>query len=412
MIAASPQTSRGFRRVMRCDLDCFFAAVEILDHPALAGKPVVVGGDPDRRGVVSTANYTARQYGVHSAMSAAVARRLCPHAVFLRPRFERYRELSARVMAILDDYFITRERVSIDEAYGELPPGLPGCRRALDIAREIKARVQQETGLVISIGVAGNKSLSKLASDCSKPDGCLIIKPGEELAFLHPLPVGRLLGVGPHTRERLERLGLTTIGQLAQASLPDLQAHFGKQGHWLWQLANAEDNRPVVSEHGPPKSISREQTYERDIADIERAAAQIQRLAERVAADASDEQVLGQTVHIKVKWSDFHQITRQCALPRATNAPEDIAQAALRLLHTTIAPLLNASNDSNASAAIRLLGVGLSNITDPRHAQDKGYLRNLRTPHSIVQLLLFPDLPEAYPSASDDPNLPSASANN
>src|SRR5512146_1396450 len=176
MFMLTPES--GFRRVMHADLDCFFAAVEELDDPSLRGRPVIVGGDPDRRGVVSTANYIARRYGVHSAQSAALARRLCPRAVFLRPRFARYRELSERVMAVLDDYVTVREQVSIDEAYGELPPGAPGCRPAVAIGTEIKARVREEIGLVISIGAGRNKTIAKLASDLSKPDGLLVVKPG------------------------------------------------------------------------------------------------------------------------------------------------------------------------------------------------------------------------------------------
>src|SRR5689334_5663254 len=155
-MVALPNDGIPVRRVMHCDLDCFFAAVEELDNPALRGRPVIVGGDPDRRGVVSTANYVARRYGVHSAMAAAIARRLCPHAVFLRPRFERYKELSRHVMTILDDTFEVREQVSIDEAYGELPPGVPGCRPAEAIARELRSRVHEEIGLTISVGVAQN----------------------------------------------------------------------------------------------------------------------------------------------------------------------------------------------------------------------------------------------------------------
>src|SRR5579863_4769051 len=157
------------RRVMHADLDCFFAAVEELDDPSLRGRPVIVGGDPDRRGVVSTANYAARRFGVHSAMSAAMARRLCPQAVFLRPHFDRYKALSRQVMDILDDFFVVREQVSVDEAYGELAPAIHGCQPAEQIARAIKARVQDETGLVISIGAGRTKTIAKLASDLSKP---------------------------------------------------------------------------------------------------------------------------------------------------------------------------------------------------------------------------------------------------
>jgi DNA polymerase IV len=303
---------------------------------------------------VSTANYAARVFGVHSAMAAAVARRLCPRGIFLRPRFERYRELSARVMAILDDYFMVREQVSIDEAYGELEPGLPGCRPAEALARELKARVLAETGLVVSVGVATSMSLAKLASDYGKPDGCVLIRPGHERAFLHPLPVGRLAGVGPHTRERLEQLGMRTVGQVAAARPAELERRFGKHGRWLWELANARDDRPVLGEHGPPKSVSRERTYERDIADMERSSEQVRWLAEEVARRAAREDVRGRTVTLKVKWADFRLMTRQQSLPEATNAAEVIAGAALALLEQEVAPLLG------AEAAIRLLGVGLS----------------------------------------------------
>jgi DNA polymerase-4 len=341
---------------MHCDLDCFFAAVEELDNPALRGRPVVVGGDPNRRGVVSTANYVARRYGVHSAMAAALARRLCPHAVFLRPRFERYKELSRRVMAILDDSFDVREQVSIDEAYGELPPGVRGCRPAELIGRELRARVRAETGLTISVGVAQSKSLAKLASDLCKPDGLLVVRPGTEEAFLAPLGVGKLSGVGPHTRERLERLGIATVGQLARADLRDLERHLGKHGRWLHQLANARDDRPVVAEHGPPKSVSHEDTYERDITSLDVAAERIREQSAAVSRRARAKDLSGRTVHLKVKWSDFSVISRQRALGAPTDAAETIAEAALDLLQAEVGPLLAEGK------AIRLLGVGLHGI--------------------------------------------------
>ncbi len=347
----------GFRRVIHADLDCFFAAVEELDDPSLRGRPVIVGGDPDRRGVVSTANYVARRYGVHSAQSAAVARRLCPRAVFLRPRFERYRELSERVMAILDDYVTVREQVSIDEAYGELPPGLPGCRPALAIGAEIKARVRDEIGLVISIGAGRNKTIAKLASDLSKPDGLMIVKPGEELAFLHPLPVGRLNGVGPHTREKLEALSILTIGDLAARPHEELAAMLGKQGDWLWRLAHAEDERPIIADYGPPKSVSSEDTFDRDIADLDRAAEQVARLARLTATRAERQRLLGRGVTLKVRWADFRIMTRQRPLAGATANGDIIAATALDLLSSEIGPMLK------EGGAIRLLGVGLHHIT-------------------------------------------------
>jgi DNA polymerase IV len=355
----------GFRRVMHADLDCFFAAVEELDDPSLRGRPVIVGGDPDRRGVVSTANYIARRYGVHSAQSAAVARRLCPRAIFLRPRFARYRELSEQVMAILDDYMTIREQVSIDEAYGELPPGLPGCQPAQAIGAEIKRRVRDETGLVISIGAGRNKTIAKLASDLSKPDGLLVVKPGEELDFLHPLPVGRLNGVGPQTRVRLEALGLLTIGDVAARPHDELVAQFGKHGDWLWRLARGEDDRPVVADYGPPKSVSCEDTFDRDIADLDRAAEQVARLARLVGERVTRQRLTGRGVTLKVRWSDYRIMTRQRPLARATADGAEIAAAALDLLRREIGPLLA------AGSAIRLLGVGIHAITAEDEAPDQ-----------------------------------------
>ncbi|WIG62074.1 MAG: DNA polymerase IV [Ktedonobacterales bacterium] len=381
---------QGFRRVMHCDLDCFFAAVEELDNPYLAGKPVIVGGDPDRRGVVSTANYRARRHGVHSAMSAAVARRLCPNAVFLRPHFERYRMLSDQVMAILDDYFVTREQVSVDEAYGELPPGVPGCRHAVDIALDIKARVLRETGLIISVGVGRNKCIAKLASDRAKPDGCLIVMPGREDAFLHTLPVGCLPGVGPHTRAKLERMGITLVSELARTNVEALQMQFGKTGSWLWRLAHGEDDRCVVSDHGPPKSLSRECTYERDIADLERAQDHVRALAEKVARDAEKKRVLGRSITLKVKWHNFEITTRQTMLPAPTRAPDVLGIAARHLLATHFSPLLTADH------AIRLLGVGLSNLlseSHPGHAQGIIQLPLFSSDEPSADFTLLPDNP-------------------
>lgn len=356
-----PET--GFRRVMHADLDCFFAAVEELDDPSLRGRPVIVGGDPDRRGVVSTANYAARRFGVHSAQSAAMARRLCPRGVFLRPRFDRYRELSTQVMAILDDYMVVREQVSIDEAYGELEPGLPGCRPAQVIGAEIRARVLDEIGLVISIGAGRSKTIAKLASDLTKPDGLLIVKPGDELAFLHPLPVGRLTGVGPHTRERLEGLGLLTIGDLAARPRAELTSLLGKTGDWLWRRSQGQDDRPVIADHGPPKSVSTEDTFDRDIADLDRAAEQVKRLAAHTADRAKRQRVTGRGVTLKVRWSDFRIMTRQRSLARATDDPGAITEAALDLLTHEIGPLIA------AGGAIRLLGVGLHGITAGDHVE-------------------------------------------
>lgn len=375
---------KGFRRVLHADLDCFFAAVEELDDPMLRGRPVIVGGDPSRRGVVSTANYVARRYGIASAMAAAQARRLCPQAIFLRPRFDRYRELSRRVMAILEDAVLALEQVSVDEAYGELPPGLPGCERAETIARRIKARVLDETGLVISIGVARNKSLAKLASDLSKPDGCLVVYPDQEETFLRPLPVGRLNGVGPHTRERLERLGLRIVADLAARDPRELEALLGKHGRWLWQLAHGQDDRPVETEREPPKSISHENTYERDIADSERVVRHTRDLALAVARRAAAKGMIGRTITVKVKWANFAILTRQQSLPQPTAQGDLLADAAEAVARQQIIPLLDGER------AIRLLGVALSGLGPADGAA--GFVRQVRAGYGLVQPSLWEPL--------------------
>lgn len=385
-----PPSGQGYRRVMHCDLDCFYAAVEELDDPRLRGKPVVVGGDPDRRGVVSTANYVARRFGVHSAMSAAQARRLCPSAIFLRPRFERYRELSRQVMGILDEQCVTLEQVSIDEAYGELPPGVVGCVPAQRIAAEVKTRVREATGLTISVGVARNKALAKLASDLSKPDGLLIVRPGTEASFLRPLDVGRLNGVGPQTRARLAAMGIETVGQLEQRSQEELGAALGKHGHWLWSLAHGRDDRPVVADHGPPKSISHEDTFERDIADLERAATEVRRLAEQTAQSAQRKGLVGRSVTLKTRWSDFHIMTRQQPLAAATAEPEPVVAAALDLLEREVGPLLA------AGGALRLLGVGLQGITP----KDEPLWATRAAAHGYYQPPLFAHRPARDEEAS------------
>lgn len=374
-ILSAQGSRRAKRRIMHCDMDCFFAAVEELDDPSLAGKPVIVGGDPERRGVVSTANYIARRFGVRSAMSAAQARRLCPQAVFLTPHFERYREVSHAVMAILADYFAVTERVSIDEAYGELPSSGVAWRPAEAIARDIKRCVREEVGLTVSIGAGQSKSVAKLASDLSKPDGCLVVTPARTLDFLWPLPVGLLHGVGPRTRATLQSAGYLTVGQLAQAQPATMQCALGQHGLWLWRLANGQDDRPVVAQHGPPKSISRECTYDHDIAELARIEREVERMAVHVARSAAEQHLPARTVTLKLRWSDFHSATRQTQMVPPTCEQTTIVKEALGLLHREFASVIQLDR------AVRLVGVGLSGFPVARSVDRRGW----------AQLPLFPD---------------------
>jgi DNA polymerase-4 len=349
------------RTILHVDLDAFYASVEVLDNPALAGQPVLVGGTGPR-GVVAAASYEARRFGVHSAMPMGRARRLCPQAVVLPPRFDAYAAKSRAVHEIFAAFTPVIEPIALDEAFLDVT----GARRLFgtgaEIGAAIRARVRAETGLTASVGVAPNKLLAKLASDDAKPDGMLVVEPGGELAFLHPHPVGRLWGVGPATLARLERFGVETIGDLAalpEASLVDAlgRAH----GHQLHELACGRDERPVEPDR-ETKSIGQEETFPRDVADREALRREVQRMAERVGTRLRDSAAVpgspeahhalaGRTVTLKVRFPDFRTITRSATLPEPFSVSSEIARLALALLDKV-----------DTAGGVRLLGVSVSNL--------------------------------------------------
>lgn len=344
--------------MLHVDLDAFYASVEQLLDPRLRGLPVVVGGT-GRRGVVSAASYEARRFGVHSAMPTERARRLCPDGVFLAPRTDTYRELSAEVFAILESFTPLVEPISIDEAFLDVA----GVRRLFgsgpEIARRIRERVHGETGLTCSVGVATTKLVAKLASGDAKPDGSTVVAPGEELSFLHRRPVGDLWGVGPATRERLERLGVRTVGDLARVPLDSLVRSVGAaQGAHLHALAWNDDERTVTSDRAA-KSISAEETFPDDVADGEVLRGEVRHLAHRVGARLREGRLRGRTVTLKVRSGDFRTATRSATLEEPTDHDEELARAALDLLASV-----------EAGAGLRLVGVGASNLqTDRFHQQ-------------------------------------------
>jgi DNA polymerase-4 len=304
------------RKIVHVDMDAFYAAIEQLDHPELRGRPVIVGGDPAGRGVVSTASYEARKFGVHSAMPAAQARRLCPQAVFLRPRFARYQEVSQQIRAILYSYTPLVEPISLDEAFLDLT----GTERLLgpaeEVAREIKRRVREETGLTCSVGVGPNKFLAKLASSLAKPDGFLVVREGEELAFLEDLPIERLWGVGEATAKRLRGLGITTVGQLRGLALEELLDKFGSLGRSLYELARGIDRSPVIPER-EARSLGAERTFPEDLTDPEEMERVLFSLSEEVGRRLREERLKARTVQLKVRFADFTTITRALTLPQA-----------------------------------------------------------------------------------------------
>ena len=342
------------RAILHIDLDAFYAAVEMLEDPSLVGKQLLVGGNPDGRGVVATASYAAREYGARSAMPMARAVRLCPSAVVLPPRFELYRRYSNRVMAILYEITSRVEKISIDEAYLDLTDGLETWQQAVELARELQTRVDQEVGLSASLGVAANKLVAKVASDHDKPKGLTVVPPGDEAAFLAPLPVRVIWGVGPVTADKLAAMGVTTVGELAQLPEPSLVAHFGDHGASMIRRARGIDHRPVSTEH-ERKSVSRESTFERDLGKLSDLKRQLWRLSQSVARRMERAEVVAGTISIKLRYADFETLTRQMSLDVPTAEERRIYRAALVLLEQTW----------ERGRAVRLLGVGGDHLSPP-----------------------------------------------
>jgi DNA polymerase-4 len=343
-------TARTDATILHVDLDAFFAAVEQLDDPGLRGRPVIVGG-LGNRGVVSTASYEARKFGVRSAMPMARARRACPQATFVSPRMTRYVEKSHEVMAILESISPLVEQLSIDEAFVDVA----GARRMLGapaaIAATIRSRVVAETGLCLSVGVASTKFLAKLASDMSKPDGVLVIEPGTERAFLAPLPVSRLWGVGPATLTKLERIGLRSIGDIAALDEQVLVASLGASlGRHLHALSRNDDDREVVPER-EAKSIGAEETFSADLRTVAACERELVRLTDRACTRLRAAGSTARTVNLKIRFANFETRTRARTLPD----PTDVSIVVLDIVRELLA-------DFDVSRGIRLLGVSLAQL--------------------------------------------------
>jgi DNA polymerase-4 len=342
--------------VLHLDLDAFFAAVEQRDKPSLRGRPVVVGG-VGGRGVVATASYEARAFGARSAMSTAEARRRCPAGTaFLGGRFAAYRRTSDVVMGLLRELSPLVEPASLDEAYVDLAAG-DGHDLSVDgvteIGRALRDRIAEATGGVTgSVGIGTSKMVAKIGSDLDKPNGMVVVAPGQELDVLHPLPVTRLGGVGPATAERLHQIGVRTVADLAAKSLTDLVALVGRaHGAGLYALARAEDDRPVVPDR-EAKSVSAEETFERDLTDLAVLGREIEAMATRVGGRLRSSAYSGRTVTLKLRRYDFTTLTRSSTLPHPTDDPRTIATTAHRLLA-----------QAGTEGGLRLLGVGVSGLT-------------------------------------------------
>jgi len=341
------------RTILHGDLDAFYASVEVLDNPALRGKPVIVGGDPGARGVVSAASYEARTFGVHSAMPLRTAASLCPTGVFLPGRFDRYRELSAKVMRIFASFTPLVEPISLDEAFMDVTGSRAAFGSGETIARRIKQRVLEEVGLVVSLGVATNKLCAKVASDLRKPDALVVVPVGGEAEFLAPLPVSRLWGVGPQSRQALADYGVTTIGQLAALSEATLRRRFGTHGMDLARRARGIDPSPVVPSQAP-KSIGHELTFDHDVFDPARLEATLLDLAESVATRLRHHGMAAGAVQLKLRYEGFDTITRQAPLDHQARDAEPIYELGVALLRKARAP----------ERAVRLIGLTAIHLSE------------------------------------------------
>jgi DNA polymerase-4 len=357
--------------ILHVDMDAFYASVEERDRPELVGKPVIVGGTAEGRGVVMAANYVVRQFGVHSAMPAATARRLCPHAIFIPPRMGYYAQVSDQIRAIFERYTPLIEPLSLDEAFLDVTGSEPLFGTSVEIGRRIKQEIRETLRLTASVGVAPNKFLAKVASDLKKPDGLVVVDPARIHEFLDPLPVGRLWGVGRVTGQAFERLGIRTIGQVRQLPAETLEQHFGQHGLHLWCLAQGLDDRRVVPDR-EAKSISHETTFAQDLEDFDALRAWLMRLTEELAWRLRRQGLKGRTVEIKVRYHDFHTITRAHTLPEPTDVTQDVWNVAAELLTQRLPA---------RRLKIRLLGVGISGLeqagqTQPSLFQDEEQARS------------------------------------
>ena len=341
------------RHIIHADLDAFYATVEQLDNPELRGKPVLVGGRPENRGVVATASYEARPFGVRSAMPMRTAVRLCPQGIIVPPRFTRYREMSRQVMDVFREFTEVIQPLSLDEAYLDISEAVDETagRWPLGVALDLKRRVTEETGLTVSVGVSASKSVSKIASDLDKPDGLVVVPPGDQAGFLAPLPVGKLWGIGPKTAERLNAEGVDTIGALAAQSPEWFRRVFGQRAEAVRLRAVGLDDEPVETER-ITKSVSSETTFPDDIGDRAELRRVLEELAEGVAGSLERKGLQGKTVTVKMRLADFTTFTRQTTLPNPSHDVDPIRDTAWRLL----------SAELTAGRTFRLLGVGVSNF--------------------------------------------------
>jgi len=351
-------------------MDAFYASVEQRDHPEYQGKPIAVGGSPGGRGVVATASYEAREFGVRSAMPSKKALQLCPDIIFVKPRFDIYKKVSAQVREIFHRYTDIIEPLSLDEAYLDVTEDKQNIGSAIEIAKQIKQAVKNELKLTASAGVSINKFVAKTASDMNKPDGLTFIGPSTIESFIEKLPVEKFYGVGKVTAEKMKKMDLHTGADLKKLSEHEMIQHFGKVGRFYYQIVRGIDNRPVEPNQ-EIKSIGAEDTFPYDLSSIDEMNVELDKIAKTVYNRLQQYQLKGRTITLKIKYSDFKQITRSRSFPDSLNDLNTIASTAKELLSAT----------DLKSKKIRLLGITVSNFSETKQNSEKE--------NSSNQLVLF-----------------------
>lgn len=346
------------RRILHCDMDCFYAQVHMRDDPSLRGKPVVVGGSPTGRGVVAAASYEARVFGIRSAIPAARAIRLCPQAIFIKPDFQRYSQESQAIFEIFREMTQIVQPASLDEAYLDVTEEVGRYGSATAIAQEIRRRVRAERGLTVSVGVGPSRLIAKIASDFHKPDGLTVVRPRQVQEFLDPLKVRLLHGVGPATEKVLADMGVHTVADLRAQDLEKLQRRFGKFGSCLYEYARGIDERPVRTEW-VRKSLGHERTYVQDLHSLEQMDLELQKLADKTYEDLVRKALQARTVTVKVRYPDFTTLTRARSLEHPFTSAPQIAATAMALLRQTAA----------GEKSVRLLGVTASGFESDDHRE-------------------------------------------
>jgi DNA polymerase-4 len=344
------------RAIIHVDMDAFYASVELLDNPSLQGQAVIVGG-LGPRGVVATANYEARVYGVHSAMPIGQARRLCPNVVCIRSRMSRYREMSEGAFNVFREFTPNVEGLSLDEAFLDVTASLKLFGALEQLGKQVKDRIFAKTGLTASVGMAHNKFLAKLASDADKPDGLVLVDSADVQSFLDPMPIARLWGIGKVTQPKLRALGILTIGQLRRTDMSLLRPVLGNRSEHFHRLANGQDERAVVSTR-PDKSISHEITFDRDIQDRTELLAELQRQAEDVARRLRAQQLMARTVIVKIRDSGFRTITRTKSMRACSNHTQTLYKLARALFESW--------REAHRTTPVRLIGMGVTGLEDEK----------------------------------------------